>query len=428
MRGRAAIAERFRRFARFAPRAVETALRAVEGEGVRLRAMALTYLSLFAFVPALVVAFSVVQAFTGMDRIAARVHEFVLDNLAVGARATIEPYLDRFVENAHATSAGIVGGALLLWSAVTLFSNVERAVNDLWGIRRRRGFAQKAVIYWAGLTLGPLLLAGSLTLSHATRAWLAGNGPRFLGGVASTLLTCAFFATLFEILPATKVRPLAAAAGGVGSGLLLEVAKSGYTALVGRFVRVHAIYGSVAAIPIFILWLFLFWTILLFGARLAFVVQYAPAVLARPRRGVGRNGREVLAAQALLEIALAFDRGEAAPDPGTVSSRLDALPEDVGEVIGALRAGGLVAALVDGGLVPARPLEQITLRDVRLAVFGSEERPDGRAGPAAGIISEVEGQAAERLAATSLRDLCDRARSGGPALATRSAAGVPGSL
>src|SRR6266496_5633047 len=85
-------------------RSVQTALRVIEGESVRLRAMALTYISLFALVPGLVVAFSVVQAFTGMDRIASRLHEFLIDNLAVGARTTIEPYLDRFVQNAHVTS------------------------------------------------------------------------------------------------------------------------------------------------------------------------------------------------------------------------------------------------------------------------------------------------------------------------------------
>ena len=102
------------RMIRSAPGAVQTALRMLGGEIVQLRAMALTYISLFALVPGLVVAFSVVQAFTGMERISTRLHEFLIENLAVGARATIEPYLDRFVQNAHFTSAGLVGGALLV--------------------------------------------------------------------------------------------------------------------------------------------------------------------------------------------------------------------------------------------------------------------------------------------------------------------------
>ena len=108
---------RLERAATSIARAVETALRVIEGESVRLRAMALTYISLFALVPALVVAFSVVQAFTGMEKIADRVHEFLFENLAVGARATIEPYLDRFIQNTHLTSAGLIGGASLVWSS-----------------------------------------------------------------------------------------------------------------------------------------------------------------------------------------------------------------------------------------------------------------------------------------------------------------------
>ncbi len=90
-----------------------TVLRAFQGESLRLRAMSLVYISLFALVPALVVTFAVVQAFTGMEKIGARLHDFLIDNLAVGARASIAPVLDRFTRNAHAGSAGLVGGALL---------------------------------------------------------------------------------------------------------------------------------------------------------------------------------------------------------------------------------------------------------------------------------------------------------------------------
>src|ERR687887_2287786 len=125
-----------------------TLSRALHGESLRLRAMALTYISLFALVPAIVVAFSVVEAFTGMDKMWRAVHEYLLANLAVGPRASIEPYLDRFVRNAHATSAGLVGGALLVYSSVSLFGQVERAINDIWKVRRARPLAQRALIYW----------------------------------------------------------------------------------------------------------------------------------------------------------------------------------------------------------------------------------------------------------------------------------------
>ncbi len=397
-----------RRMIRTAPEAVQIALRMLGGELVQLRAMALTYISLFALVPGLVVAFSVVQAFTGMQRIAEKVHEFLLENLAVGARATLEPYLDRFVQNAHLTRAGRVGGALLVWSAVTLFSNVERAVNDIWGITRRRSLAQQAVIYWVGLTLGPLLLAGSVTLGATTRTYLAGTGARALAVVAGVLLTCAFFAVLYQIVPNTRVRISAAAAGGLAAGVAWELAKWGYTFAVARIFRYHAIYGSVAAVPIFLLWLFVSWTILLFGARLAYVAQYASALIQGGSGAPSRSGREIVTGQAMLVVARAFDHGEPAPDGGQVAGRLGATPEEAGECLAALRAGGLVVALADGGLVPARPLERITLLDVRRAVSGSESALAGRPGLVAGIIKGIEDQAAEELDRVTFRFLCDR--------------------
>ena len=282
-------AGRLERSARAAIQAVETALRVLEGETVRLRAMALTYISLFALVPALVVAFSVVQAFTGMERISARVSEVLFENLAVGARATIEPYLQRFIQNAHVTSAGLVGGAFLVWSAVSLFSNVDRAVNDIWGIRRRRSLSSQAVTYWMGLTLGPLLLAGSVMVGHSTRAFLAGTGLRFLAVGAGAVLTCTFFSLIYVILPNTKVRLGAAVAGGFTAGIAWEIAKWGYTFFIGRFVHYNAIYGSVAAVPIFLLWLFVSWAIVLFGARLAFIVQYASTLKKRAPHPTSRG-------------------------------------------------------------------------------------------------------------------------------------------
>jgi membrane protein len=396
--------------------AAEAAVRAFQGESVRLRAMALTYLSLFALVPALVVAFSVVQAFTGMEKIADLVHEFLLENLAVGARATIEPYLAKFVDNAHAASAGLVGGALLVWSMVSLFSNVDRAVNDVWGIRRPRTLRQQAVIYWVGLTLGPLLLAGSLVLGHTARAWLAGTELGFLAAAGGVSLTCAFFATLYVIVPDTKVRPGPALTAGLVAGGAWEVAKWGYAIASTRFFRYHVIYGSVAAIPTFLLWLFVSWTILLFGARLAFILQNATTLLRGSLAGHPTT-REALAGQVMLAAGLAFDRpGEAAereaPDPGDLARALRVPAEEVAAVAEALLAGGLLRPLAGGGLVPGRSLERITLLDVRQALLGRiPRRPEEVPGPVDRALAEVEAEAARRLERTTLRALVDEERS-----------------
>jgi membrane protein len=380
----------------------------LRGESVRLRAMALTYISLFALVPALVVAFSVVQAFTGMERIADLVHEFLLDNLAVGARASLEPYLEKFVGNAHAASAGVVGAALLVWSMVSLFSNVDRAVNDIWGIRRRRKLRQQAITYWVGLTLGPLLLAGSLYLGHAVRSWLAGTGLGVLAAAGGALLTCTFFATIYVILPETKVRLGAALGAGLVAGLAWEAAKWGYAIAVSRFLRYQLIYGAVAVIPTFLIWLEVSWTILLFGARVAFVLQYAPALWRGGPLGTSAPSREVLAGRLLVAVGLAFDRNAGPPDTVALARIVEAPAGDVSEALEAMRTFGLLSALASGGLVPSRPLEQINLLDVHRAVLGERS---GAAGPPRGPLDRALASAAaladERLESTTLRALCD---------------------
>jgi membrane protein len=399
---------------RLARAAAEAASRALHGESVRLRAMALTYLSIFALVPALVVAFSVVQAFTGVERMADQVHEFLLDNLAVGARATLEPYLERFVNNAHAASAGLVGGALLVWSMVSLFSNVDGAINDIWGVKRRRRLRDQAITYWVGLTVGPLLLAGSVYLGHTTRLWLAGTGLGFLAVGGGVLLTCAFFATLYLLVPNTKVALGSALGAGLVAGVAWEVAKWGYAIAVTRFFKYQAVYGAVAVIPTFLLWLYVSWTILLFGARVAFVVQNAPALWRGGPLADHPTTREALAARVMLEVALAFDAtgGEGdVPAPTDLARALRVQPEDVAGVVDALRTAHLLRGLASGGLVPGRPIERISLLDVRQAVLGpAPTRPEAEPVSVDRALAEVEAETGARLARTTFRTLCDEER------------------
>jgi membrane protein len=228
---------------------------------------------------------------------------------------------------------------------------------------------------------------------------------------------------LYAIVPVTRVRPVPALAGGIAAGLAWEGAKWGYALLVARAFSYHAVYGSVAAVPIFIFWLFVSWAILLFGARLAYVVQNAAALLEGAPHPSARGGREVLAGQVMLQVARAFDRGEPAPEPSEVASQLAADADDVGDVIGRLRTEGLLVTLGDGGLVPSRSLEKVTLDDVRRAILGGD-LPSGR-GSVASIVRTVEEEASARLAGVTLRELCDRERGGQAAPAPAAPAPPP---
>ncbi len=139
------------------------------------------------------------------------------------------------------------------------------------------------------------------------------------------------------------------------------------------------------------------------------MIQYATALIRGAPQSTSPTGKEILADQALLQIARAFDRGEPAPDAGDVASRLGSSAEEAGEVLAALRNAGLVVSLADGGLVPSRPPERLTLLDVRRAlVGGASDLPHGRS-RVAGIIREIEELAEERLAAVHFGELCEQA-------------------
>jgi len=398
---------------RIALAAVKAGARALQGERLQLRAMALTYVSLVALVPGLLVAFTVLRTFAGRDWIQSHVNDFLLENLAVGARATVQGYLERLVEGSQAAGAGLVGAALLAFTAVNLFAGVERAMNDIWAVHRRRPRVQRLMVYWAGLTVGPLILAGSLGLGYQARAWLGGSAAVARAG--SVLLTCIFFAVLYLIVPATRVKALPAALGGTLAGLAWEAAKFAYGWAVTHLFRFQAVYGSLAAVLVFLFWLYVSWTIFLFGARLAFVLQHVKALVHAHRSESTPLARELLAGQVMLEVALAYDRGAAPPDPGDVAERLDMLAEPVRELVEVLRQAGLVHDVAGGGLVPSRPLGQLTLGDLRRVSVGrSPEVPAETEGRLlAGLLSGAEDLAQGSLAETTFEELCARLRSPG---------------
>jgi len=402
--------ERLRELLRLVRVGTGNVWKALLAEDLRLRALALTTITLFALVPALVVAFSFLQAFAGMDQLWRRAQDFLIANLAVGARTSIEPYLEKFVTKAHATSAGVVGAAILVLSAVGLLEQVEKALNDLWAVRRKRPLVQRALMYWAALTFGPLLLAGSLAIAHQVQSQVGAASARVLARGASVGLSCLFFAVLYVIVPATKVSRRAALAGGVLAGITWELAKGLYTWAVARFFHYSAIYGSLAAVPIFLIWLQISWTILLFGARVAFVVQHARQLVRGHDAEATPLGRELLAARAMVAVARAFRRGERPPEPDAVARGLEVVVEPVRDVLGQLRAGGLLLEAAGGGLLPARPLDQLTLADVRRVVSGGSpqvaDAPDEAL--VAGVLSGAEDAAARTLAGVTLDELCRR--------------------
>jgi membrane protein len=170
---------------------------------------------------------------------------------------------------------------VLVLTALALMMTIDRALNAIWRVRRPRPFAQRVLIYWAGLTLGPVLLGVSLSLT----SWVLGAGrgvvgdmPGSVGFLLNTLelaLMAAGMAGLYHYVPNTHVRWRHAIAGGVFVAISLEIAKRVLAWYVGAMPAYNTVYGAFATVPILLLWIYIGWLIVLWGAVIA---AYAPSL------------------------------------------------------------------------------------------------------------------------------------------------------
>jgi membrane protein len=186
---------------------------------------------------------------------------------------------------------------------------IDRALNAIWRVRRPRSIAQRVLVYWAALTLGPLLLGISLSLTSAVLGatqLAVGALPGSVGVLLAALefvLLAAGVAALYRYVPNTEVRWRHAIAGGLFVAIGLELAKRGLAWYVGLMPTYSMVYGAFATVPIFLLWIYLGWVIVLWGAVIA---AYAPSLSMRVARLPATPGHRFTLALAVIgELARA---------------------------------------------------------------------------------------------------------------------------
>lgn len=242
---------------------------------VRLAQVAgsLTFTTVLSMVPLLAVALSVFTAFPLFSEYRAALEKMLLRELLPEQySALILRYLQQFTGQAARLTA--VGVTFLIVTSLLMIFTVDRALNDIWGVRKRRSLVQRVLVYWALLTLAPLAIGASLALSSylfADEAAVASAvGPR-LGALldyAPFAFGALALATAYVVIPNRKVLWRDALVGGLISSALSEVLTEGF----GFYIRVgtlNNIYGAFAVVPLFLLWVYLSWLALLFGAAIA---------------------------------------------------------------------------------------------------------------------------------------------------------------
>ena len=243
------------------------------------RASALAYASLLAIVPLVALGFSIFTSFQAFNEVASHVRDVLLQYLLPTSQKEVQAYLGQISSKATALSIfGIIG---LLFTATALLNTVEEAFNDIWRISRTRPWLSKFMTFWATLTLAPVLLGASITItSYFTALPIirdVAHGASVLSEIpflVPWLMSSLALAFLYMLLPNTSVPFRFAIVGGLIAGALFELTKIGFAFYVTKLAHYELLYGALGTLPVFLIWLYLVWVVVLFGAETAFGLQH----------------------------------------------------------------------------------------------------------------------------------------------------------
>ncbi|GAB6389571.1 virulence factor BrkB family protein [Stutzerimonas marianensis] len=235
-------------------------------------AAALTYTTLFAVVPMMTVTFAMLAAIPAFQGVGEQIQGYVFNNFIPSTGATIQEYLVAFTDQARQLTWFGVG--FLMATALMMLLTIEKAFNLIWRVRQPRRGMSSFLLYWAILSLGPLLLGAGFAMSTYITSLSLISGPHALIGAGTVLkimplvFSVAAFTLIYAAVPNTRVPLRHAAVGGLFTAVLFEAAKQAFGLYVSYFPSYQLIYGAFAAVPLFLLWVYLSWMIVLFGAEL----------------------------------------------------------------------------------------------------------------------------------------------------------------
>lgn len=352
-----------------------------------LRASALTYFSVLSIVPVLAIVGSIATAVGVTENL---VGVFV-DQISARFPGAGEQLSD-IVRNADIGGLGSLGAVALFLTTIFGISNIEQALNHIWGVKQGRTWARKIPDYLAVLIIAPLLLGAGLSMATTIKSqWVVQKLLEYpLFEIAyslglkqfPTLVLAGAFTFLFWFLPNTHVRAFAAFLGGAVTAVAVNGALGLYLSMSVGAARANALYGGFAQLPLFFVWIYFFWAIVLFGAEVAFAYQN----LELYRREVrGRNPdpaeRESIGLRIVIEVARAFRDGAPPWTADRLAETMHVPVRAVRDVIQNLRGQRILVALGEAepedGYQLGRPAERIDIPMILAAVRGVREPTAG---------------------------------------------------
>ncbi|MGH8751386.1 MAG: YihY family inner membrane protein [Burkholderiales bacterium] len=338
----------------------------------------LTFTTLLALVPLLAVVLTVVSKFPVFSEFSAEFRSFVWNNLVPQAAGkVVSVYMQQFTEHAGRLTA--VGTLFVVATALMLMLTIDRAFNTIWRVTRQRPLINRLMIYWAVLTVGPLLIGMSLSLTSwlltaslgLTKHMLPELGI-FLLNLSPILLSTIAFMLLFVIVPYRYVPVSHAFTGAVASAAAFELMKRGFALYIAHVPTYKLVYGTFASIPIFLLWIYLSWLVILLGGVIAASLANWRGDGAAQPRAPGYQFYEAL--RILQALHQSLQTGEIVSLP-KLRKQLHLGMDELEELLQRLNDARWVRKAAGEGWVLARDLESLTVGDIyRLFVFDPRAR------------------------------------------------------
>lgn len=293
-----------------------------------LRAAALTYTTVLSLVPFLAIAFSVLKGLGAQNTL-----EPFLQNIAGDSEETISRIVD-YVNNTNVKSMGAIGLLMLIVTVLSLMGSIEEAFNAVCGVRETRTIQRRFSDYLSVIIVGPILLLAATSMTSSLQSqsilqWLIEN--TYLGDAILLLFRFLPYLSvwiamifLYIFIPNTKIRFNSAIVGGVIAGTAWELAQWGYFHFQVGVANYNAIYGTLAAVPIFLVWIYTSWLIVLFGLEIVFAHQrnWHVSALATDS-GLNTTAREELALATLIQINLNFQSSSTPLSAQQLADKLD---------------------------------------------------------------------------------------------------------
>jgi membrane protein len=341
-------------------------------------ASSLTFTSLLSIVPIVTVALTMIAAFPVFGELTEALQTFILQNMVPASADVIATYTEQFSDKAAGLTA--VGIVFLVITALVTLLTIDRAFNDIWRVKRSRPIVQRIFVYWTLITIGPVLMGASLSLT----SWLVGHAVGMVGGLPGAgialltlvpvLLTAIALTLLYLAMPNRRIAVRDAAIGGILAAVLFEVMKRAFAFYVATVPTYTAVYGALATLPIFLMWIYLSWLVVVFGAVVV-------AALPEWRDGAGQAapvpGSDFFDALQILHLLWrAHHTGVSVKLPEVLAVATVRI-ECVEQILDTMRGAGWISRTVPPGWVLNRDPGRITVEDVyRLFVFrGEAHRP-----------------------------------------------------